>query len=266
MALAARLTDYPQLETLEIVAVNLDARLVKVQFTPPDVRRHLMYDFQTLMELSTTLPAHSPMSNRARATANDIINIFDGSLDSVRRGRALAERVLGKAWEDEYEKDPAKDGERGTLWAIGYCHIDTAWLWPWRATQQKVARSWTSQVSRRPKVKVAHFLARLDGSLSRIPFPSHRCSAFPVARGIVSRRVREGPRESQVGAVWCVVSYRRGCSPRSEVNGACWVEMDGNLPSGESLCRQFLYGQAYFQSRFGKRSDVLVLPDSCRSL
>lgn len=49
-----------------------------------------------------------------------------------------------------------------------------------------------------------------------------------------------------------------------EVNGGCWVEMDGNLPSGESLCRQFLYGQRYFRSRFGKTTDVLVLPDTCK--
>lgn len=26
------------------------------------------------------------------------------------------------------------------------CHIDTAWLWPYRVTQQKVARSWATQV------------------------------------------------------------------------------------------------------------------------
>lgn len=38
--------------------------------------------------------------------------------------------------------------------------------------------------------------------------------------------------------------------------GATWVEMDTNLPSGESLCRQFLYGQAYFKSRFGKISET----------
>lgn len=26
-------------------------------------------------------------------------------------------------------------------------HIDTAWLWPFSATQQKCARSWSTQVS-----------------------------------------------------------------------------------------------------------------------
>ncbi len=27
-----------------------------------------------------------------------------------------------------------------------FSHIDTAWLWPYRVTQQKVARSWSTQV------------------------------------------------------------------------------------------------------------------------
>ena len=38
--------------------------------------------------------------------------------------------------------------------------------------------------------------------------------------------------------------------------------MDCNLPSGEGLCRQFLYGQRYFESRFGKRCSVFWLPDT----
>lgn len=48
--------------------------------------------------------------------------------------------------------------------------------------------------------------------------------------------------------------------------GATWVEMDVNMPSGESLVRQFLYGQRYFESRFGFRSDTFVLPDTCESM
>ena len=48
--------------------------------------------------------------------------------------------------------------------------------------------------------------------------------------------------------------------------GATWVEMDTNMPSGEALCRQFLYGQRYFESRFGFRSGTCVLPDTCASI
>lgn len=50
----------------------------------------------------------------------------------------------------------------------------------------------------------------------------------------------------------------------TEPVGATWVEMDVNMPSGEALCRQFLYGQRYFESRFGFRSPTFVLPDTCK--
>jgi len=33
--------------------------------------------------------------------------------------------------------------------------------------------------------------------------------------------------------------------------GGSWVEMDGYLPSGESMCRQMLFGQKYFIENFG---------------
>lgn len=34
------------------------------------------------------------------------------------------------------------------------------------------------------------------------------------------------------------------------------------MPSGESLSRQFIFGQRFFQTRFGKRCDTAWLPDS----
>lgn len=44
--------------------------------------------------------------------------------------------------------------------------------------------------------------------------------------------------------------------------GGSWVEHDTNLPSGESLVRQFLYGQRFFESHFGERSTTFWLPDT----
>ena len=44
--------------------------------------------------------------------------------------------------------------------------------------------------------------------------------------------------------------------------GGAWVENDANMPSGEALARQFLYGQRYFETRFGKRCETAWLPDS----
>jgi alpha-mannosidase len=39
------------------------------------------------------------------------------------------------------------------------------------------------------------------------------------------------------------------------------VESDTNLVNGESLVRQFLYGQRFFEKHFGKRSRTAWLPD-----
>lgn len=44
--------------------------------------------------------------------------------------------------------------------------------------------------------------------------------------------------------------------------GGAWVEHDANMPSGEALVRQMLYGQRYFESRFGLRCETGWLPDS----
>lgn len=34
----------------------------------------------------------------------------------------------------------------GVISAVGHCHIDTAWLWPYAETRRKCARSWATQV------------------------------------------------------------------------------------------------------------------------
>ncbi|XP_040979556.1 alpha-mannosidase 2C1 isoform X3 [Aquila chrysaetos chrysaetos] len=44
--------------------------------------------------------------------------------------------------------------------------------------------------------------------------------------------------------------------------GGTWVEMDGNLPSGESIVRQFLQGQLFFQEQFGRICSEFWLPDT----
>ena len=43
--------------------------------------------------------------------------------------------------------------------------------------------------------------------------------------------------------------------------GGTWVEPDTNVPSGESLVRQFLYGQKFFEQEFGEISEIFWEPD-----
>jgi len=44
--------------------------------------------------------------------------------------------------------------------------------------------------------------------------------------------------------------------------GGMWIEPDCNLPSGESMCRQLLHGQRYFQRAFGRTATIGFNPDS----
>ena len=43
--------------------------------------------------------------------------------------------------------------------------------------------------------------------------------------------------------------------------GGMWVESDMNLPSGESLVRQIVHGQRYFEQHFGQRCTEVWIPD-----
>jgi alpha-mannosidase len=49
---------------------------------------------------------------------------------------------------------------------------------------------------------------------------------------------------------------------RWEIVGGSWIEPDGNLLSGESYVRQYLYGKRYFKDRFGIDIQVAWMPDS----
>uniref|UniRef100_A0A7S4NLE7 alpha-mannosidase n=1 Tax=Paramoeba aestuarina TaxID=180227 RepID=A0A7S4NLE7_9EUKA len=49
---------------------------------------------------------------------------------------------------------------------------------------------------------------------------------------------------------------------RMFVTGGSWTEMDCNIPSGESIIRQFLYGQRFFKKEFGHYCTEFWLPDT----
>ncbi|OCH89390.1 glycoside hydrolase family 38 protein [Obba rivulosa] len=196
----------------------------------------LLWDFQTLRELVDTLPGNTALQNRALSVANEIMNVFDNTdLASIPRARKLAETVFGEAWESKGEGIYKDGAERPQIWGIGHCHIDTAWLWPYRVTQQKVARSWSTQVDLMER------------------YPEHRftCSQAQQYKWLeqlyppLFERVKAKILKGQFHPV-----------------GGSWVENDSNMPSGEALARQFIFGQRYFESRFGKRCETAWLPDS----
>ena len=211
---------YFQLTRAEIVAVNLDARQLRI-------------DIWMIRDAAIEFPEDSWEQHKALKVANDVINAFElGNKHSLKECRWIAEEYVGSLVNSE--KVYATKGE-SLVYGIGHCHIDSCWLWPWDETKRKVARSWTNQcnlMERYPELNFACSQAQQYKWLKQL---------YPSVWDRVNVKVAEG---------------------RFHPIGGSWVEHDTNMPSGESLVRQFLYGQRFFQSNFGARSQTFWLPDT----
>ncbi len=118
--------------------------------------------------------------------------------------------------------------------AIGHAHIDTAWLWPVAETHRKIERSWST-------------VLRLMEEYPDFRFASSQAYQYEVIRQRNPALYVRIKAAHQRGQWYCV--------------GGTWIESDCNLPSGESLIRQFLYGQRFFEREFGGRCGEMWAPD-----
>jgi alpha-mannosidase len=156
----------------------------------------------------------------------------DGSQESIVKGRKIAQKYIGSK-ADSHEVYESR--QTPIVYGIGHCHIDTCWLWPWAETKRKVARSWANQcdlMDRYPEHRFTCSQAQQYQWLIRY---------YPTLYDRVKAYVKKG---------------------RFQPIGGSWVEHDTNMPSGESLVRQFLYGQRFFESHFGERCQTFWLPDT----
>ncbi|KAG2501227.1 hypothetical protein HYH03_001036 [Edaphochlamys debaryana] len=189
----------------------------------------LWHDLRALTGLARELPPGDATGEAALYTANKIVNTYRrGDPASVAACRELAAGVLGV-------RDPGARMQVYAVYAVGHCHIDTAWLWPFSETHRKTARSWSAQLRLAER------------------FPWHVFTASSAQQYQWLMQDYPGLFEEIRGAV------QRG---QFVPVGGTWVEMDTNLPSAESLVRQFLYGQRFFEQQYGAPCDVFWLPDT----
>ena len=142
---------------------------------------------------------------------------------------AAARRVMAPALAQK------NGGSAPTADLVGHSHIDTAWLWPMDETIKKIARTAANQFN------------LLD--------------QYPEYRFIQSAAYHTWLMEQHYPQVFRQLQ-KRVADGRFELNGAVWVECDCNIPSGESLVRQFLWGTRYIRDKFGKEQRVFWLPDT----
>ncbi|WP_217184878.1 glycoside hydrolase family 38 C-terminal domain-containing protein [Streptomyces sp. AC495_CC817] len=187
----------------------------------------LSLDIEVLFELQAELPATSPRRMR-------ILQALDDALDALDLQRIAETASDARARLAEVLAAPA-EASAHRISAIGHAHIDSAWLWPVRETIRKVARttsSMTTLIEEQPEFQYGMSSAQQYAWLQE-----HR----PEVYARVKAAVADG---------------------RFLPLGGMWVESDTVMPTGESLVRQFQYGQRFFESEFGIRSKGVWLPDS----
>jgi alpha-mannosidase len=131
----------------------------------------------------------------------------------------------------EYEK---LEELKPTVTGVGHSHIDMGWLWRYSATREKASRTFSTVLNLMrifPEYRYMHSSPQLYKFIKE---------DYPEIFQQVKDRIRDGQ--------W-------------EITGGMWVESDTNLPNGESLVRQFLFGKRYMKSEFGQDSKLLWLPD-----
>jgi len=187
----------------------------------------LVCDVEVLLGLAVELAGDDPR----RAT---ILRALERMLDRLGPGEVAA----GAAWASgelaEVLAQPAAASAH-RISAIGNAHIDTAWLWPLAETRRKVART-------------------LASALQLAETEPDQVFAFSQAQQLDWLRADRPALYERVRAAII--------SGRIVLVGGMWVEPDGNLPGGEAMVRQMVYGKRFFLDEFGIETEEVWMPDS----
>ncbi len=184
----------------------------------------------TVQKIMTALNAGSGMHEKLFRVCMDSVSRLDLEFDRARLMKSLPEAQ--RALTEGLAALPRETSAMVKF--VGQSHIDTAWLWPLKESVRKCGKTFSNVLAlmeRYPEFIFAFSQPQLFSYLEEF---------YPELFAQVRRRVAEG---------------------RIELVGNAWVEMDTNVPSGESLVRQLLYGRQYYLEKFGKESRVFWMPD-----
>ncbi len=183
----------------------------------------LFLDLEVLWETMQALPRDSVRARRILWGLNRCANIWAGG-NGAEECREYAQELLKKS----------TSPSALTAWSIGNAHIDLAWLWPARETRLKGIRTFTTAL-------------RLMQEYPDYVFGASQPQLYEWIKTDQPELYRDIKAAAKRGQWECL--------------GAMWVEPDTNIPSGESLVRQCMYGKRFFQDEFDVDITNLWLPD-----
>lgn len=183
----------------------------------------LYYDFLAGYQLLSALHDHEKAAEVKSILKSGMTAYKSAKTDKVSASKAALSPLFdGKGKEDF------------TVYAVGHGHLDLAWLWPVRETKRKAIRTFSNALYEAEEEPSYVF----NGSQ-------------PQQYAFIQENAPELFARIQTAAA----------KGNIEPQGGMWVEPDTNLPCGESLIRQCMYGKAYFKKYFGKDVKTLWLPD-----
>lgn len=188
----------------------------------------LYYQARAVLETLDELEEDSETGQELLHLLNKAFFLLDWDTDRLYETVRLALSCL-KSGLDK----PGKNTQV-TVHCIGHTHIDVAWLWRLKHTREKAVRSFATAVRLMDEFKNFKFLQSQPQLYEWIKEDA------PDLYDKILEKIEKG--------VW-------------EPEGGMWLEADCNIPSGESLARQFLYGCRFLKEEFGKSCTFLWLPD-----
>jgi alpha-mannosidase len=184
----------------------------------------ICYDTEVLLDELEHLDLSDPLYPDLLAGLTEIRDLYwYNRAGAYLKAKAIANRLFALKKTDSF-----------SVVAVGHSHLDLAWLWPIRETKRKVLRTFSNVVYLLKKYPEFTFVVSQPQQLQWLKEGS------PALFEKVAQEIKAG---------------------RIEPVGGPWIEMDMNAPSGESLMRQMLYGQKFWQENFGHYVTEAWLPD-----
>jgi alpha-mannosidase len=238
----------PRLNRAELIWVDLEVHKLKLLLTQVAETITVLGEHEVVPHLLTAAEETLRALDWPSATQDYIARFADHTqqrsiwqlppLEANPPGLNQAERSSVAAAREqltaELKRLQGRYPQQGEILLTGHAHIDLAWLWPYAETRRKMRRTFHTALSLMEKSEdfrfnqsTAHYYAQMEED-------------DPALLAAIKEKVKAG--------AW-------------ETIGGLWVEPDTNMPTGESLARQVLYGQRYFERTFGARHSVCWLPD-----
>lgn len=163
---------------------------------------------------------------------NESLNLLDLRKEHSREYYESLGEAQAYITKEFYEKQCGSS--EAEVYCVGHTHIDVAWLWSLKVTEDKAVRSFSTVLDLMNQYPEYIFMS------SQPQLYKYVKKNAPEVYEEIKKRIAEG---------------------RWEPEGGMFVEADCNIASGEALVRQFVHGQRFFKEEFGKDNSILWLPD-----